>query len=49
MTGEDPAATLEISPLYATTAKQLAQRKPPLRHIEAGDVIYLGEAGIEKG
>lgn len=42
----EPDATLEISPLYATTALQLKSRKPNAE-IPAGAAIYLGSAGAE--
>jgi UDP-N-acetylglucosamine/UDP-N-acetylgalactosamine diphosphorylase len=36
----EPAAVIEISPLYATTAEQLKERSPKLT-IAAGDAVYL--------
>jgi UDP-N-acetylglucosamine/UDP-N-acetylgalactosamine diphosphorylase len=44
-TGGDPDATLEISPLYATSETQLRERWPKVK-IEGGTVMYLGSEGI---
>ena len=40
MAGDDPAATVEISPLVAVSAEQLKGRAVPA--IKAGDSVYLG-------
>jgi len=37
----EPDATLEISPLYATSAQQLRERKSRMRQIESGASVYL--------
>ena len=36
----EPAAVIEISPLYATTAEQLRERSPKLT-IREGDGVYV--------
>ena len=41
MKGDDPDAVLEISPLLATSARQLRQRKPDVGPIRAGSALYL--------
>jgi UDP-N-acetylglucosamine/UDP-N-acetylgalactosamine diphosphorylase len=41
MRGDDVEATIEISPLRATSAAQLRQRKPDIRRIEPGQAIYI--------
>jgi UDP-N-acetylglucosamine/UDP-N-acetylgalactosamine diphosphorylase len=42
--GEEPDATLEISPLYAATAEQLLARAKSLpRHVQSGAHFYLGD------
>ena len=43
--GEEPDATLEISPLYATSEAQLRDRSPALRRIESGQKVYFGPDG----
>ena len=40
MTGDDPAAAIEISPLYAASEKQLRE-KATLRAIAAGENVYM--------
>jgi len=47
--GDDPDATLEISPLFATSDKQLAERNLTVRKIAPGQVVYFGERGMENG
>jgi hypothetical protein len=42
MNGEDPAATIEISPLYAASAVQLRARDQLPARIAAGETVYLG-------
>ena len=44
----EPDATLEISPLYATTAQQLKERNPKVT-IKSGDVLYFDSSGVEGG
>ncbi len=41
MNGEDPAVTIEISPLYAVTEKQLREKRPNLGTITPGQAIYI--------
>jgi UDP-N-acetylglucosamine/UDP-N-acetylgalactosamine diphosphorylase len=41
MKGAEPDATLEISPLYATSAEQLRQRRPAVGTIDPGATVYL--------
>jgi UDP-N-acetylglucosamine/UDP-N-acetylgalactosamine diphosphorylase len=41
----EPDATLEISPLFATSAGQLKQRKLNVSKIDAGATIYFGRNG----
>jgi UDP-N-acetylglucosamine/UDP-N-acetylgalactosamine diphosphorylase len=48
MKADDPDATIEISPLFATTDKQLADRHITQRQIAPGSVVYFGEKGAEK-
>ena len=43
---DEPAATLEISPLYATSAEQVKARQPKVK-IDPGAVIYFGPDRIE--
>ena len=38
----EPDATLEISPLFATSAAQLATRQLPTRSIQSGESRYFG-------
>jgi UDP-N-acetylglucosamine/UDP-N-acetylgalactosamine diphosphorylase len=38
----EPDAVLEISPLFATSAAQLATRPLPTRSIRSGETLYLG-------
>jgi UDP-N-acetylglucosamine/UDP-N-acetylgalactosamine diphosphorylase len=49
-TGADgePDATLEISPLYATSAAQLKQRNPKVK-LCPSDVVYFDSSGVEGG
>ena len=42
----EPGATLEISPLYATTAEQLKQRRPKVKVTPAA-VLYFDSSGVE--
>jgi UDP-N-acetylglucosamine/UDP-N-acetylgalactosamine diphosphorylase len=42
----EPDATIEIDPLYATSAEQLKQRMPKLT-VRNGAVIYVGSNGVE--
>jgi UDP-N-acetylglucosamine/UDP-N-acetylgalactosamine diphosphorylase len=41
----EPASVLEISPLFATSAEQLKERKLPFKEIAVGKKIYFGEEG----
>jgi hypothetical protein len=41
MQGDDPHATIEISPLFAVTEEHLAGKKLPAK-IADGEVVYLG-------
>ncbi len=41
MTGDEPDAVIEISPLYATSAAQLKSRRPMLEPIRRGARVYL--------
>jgi UDP-N-acetylglucosamine/UDP-N-acetylgalactosamine diphosphorylase len=45
----EPASTLEISPLFATSAQQLKARKLPFTEIKAGQRIYFDESGPKSG
>jgi UDP-N-acetylglucosamine/UDP-N-acetylgalactosamine diphosphorylase len=45
--GGEPHATLEISPLFATSDKQLAERDLKMKKVEDGQVIYFGSSGAE--
>ncbi|MEA2710305.1 MAG: UDP-N-acetylglucosamine/UDP-N-acetylgalactosamine diphosphorylase [Phycisphaerales bacterium] len=48
MNGDDPRATLEISPLFAVTEKHLAARKTSLPpRVGDGAVVYFGAGGPE--
>jgi len=42
----EPDVTLEISPLYATTAAQLKQRNPKVS-LCSSDVVYFDSSGVE--
>ena len=42
MQGEEPATTIEISPLFAVTEKHLKERKLPVTKVQAGQELYLG-------
>jgi UDP-N-acetylglucosamine/UDP-N-acetylgalactosamine diphosphorylase len=44
----EPAATIEISPLYAVNPEQVGQRTGKVE-IKAGDVVYFGGNGVEQG
>lgn len=44
----EPDATLEISPTYAVSARQLAQRPKPIGKVEPGASIYFGQRGVVK-
>ena len=44
----EPDAVLEISPLYATTAGQLRERKPKVK-VGNGAPVYFGSNGVEGG
>lgn len=37
----EPDATIEISPLFATSEQQLASRPLPVKQVKSGDVLYL--------
>src|SRR6266446_5398084 len=37
----EPDAVIEISPLFATSAKQLRSRTLPMRQIRSGETAYL--------
>ena len=41
MQGDDPHATIEISPLFAVTESHLKGKKLPTK-IAEGEVVYLG-------
>ena len=41
MKGSEPDATLEISPLCATSAQQLTTRKLGRKSVSAGEIVYL--------
>jgi UDP-N-acetylglucosamine/UDP-N-acetylgalactosamine diphosphorylase len=43
----EPDAAIEISPLCATTAEQLRQRKVPIHAVQSGAKLYFGANGIE--
>ncbi|HYE18739.1 MAG TPA: UDPGP type 1 family protein [Tepidisphaeraceae bacterium] len=45
----EPAAQIEISPLYAVDAEQLKTREIGLKVIKAGETVYFGEKGVERG
>jgi UDP-N-acetylglucosamine/UDP-N-acetylgalactosamine diphosphorylase len=47
MKNGEPDATIEISPLFATSAQQLASRPLPVKQVKPGDVLYLGAGGRE--
>ena len=42
----EPDATLEISPLYATSADQLRTRSVGIRKVDSGATLYLGSNGL---
>jgi UDP-N-acetylglucosamine/UDP-N-acetylgalactosamine diphosphorylase len=44
----EPDATLEVSPLYATTAGQLKERQPRVK-VSPGSVLYFDSSGLEGG
>ncbi|MGB7157653.1 MAG: UDPGP type 1 family protein [Tepidisphaeraceae bacterium] len=44
----EPDATIEISPLFATSKQQLATRPLPVKQVKSGDVLYLGAGGREE-
>lgn len=44
----EPDAVLEISPLFATSAEQLRQRKLGIAKLTPGASAYFGEAGLGK-
>ena len=46
-TDGEPDATLEISPLYATSAEQLRTRNVPIRRVEPGATLYFGRTGLQ--
>jgi UDP-N-acetylglucosamine/UDP-N-acetylgalactosamine diphosphorylase len=48
MHGDDPQATLEISPLLATSAAQLRERELKVEPIKPGASIYFGSTGIRR-
>jgi len=41
MNGEEPAATIEISPLFANTPAQLKAKTGSIKPIKAGDSVVL--------
>jgi UDP-N-acetylglucosamine/UDP-N-acetylgalactosamine diphosphorylase len=43
----EPDATIEISPLLATSAGQLRDRRPAMGELVRGARVYLGEKGVE--
>ncbi len=43
----EPDATLEISPLWATSANQLCERGAKPQRIKNGAVVYFGSNGVE--
>ena len=43
----EPDATLEISPLYATSAAQLRERGLNFQRVKNGAVLYFGSNGVE--
>jgi UDP-N-acetylglucosamine/UDP-N-acetylgalactosamine diphosphorylase len=43
--GGEPDATLEISPLFATSAEQLRSRNVGINHVDPGAILYLGRNG----
>jgi UDP-N-acetylglucosamine/UDP-N-acetylgalactosamine diphosphorylase len=45
--GGEPDATLEISPLYATSEVQLRERSPKVK-IGSGSKVYFGSNGVEQ-
>ncbi|HSI35179.1 MAG TPA: UTP--glucose-1-phosphate uridylyltransferase, partial [Tepidisphaeraceae bacterium] len=45
----EPAAQIEISPLYAVDAEQLKTREIGIEVIKAGETVYFGEEGVERG
>ena len=49
MEGGEPAAVLEISPLFANSAEQLRRRRISLRSVEKGARVYFGEEGVLHG
>lgn len=44
----EPAAVIEMSPLFATSAEQLKTRSIGLKDIKPGEKIYFGEAGPQR-
>jgi UDP-N-acetylglucosamine/UDP-N-acetylgalactosamine diphosphorylase len=44
----EPDAVLEISPLFATTARQLEERNPRVK-VPNGAVLYLDSSGVQGG
>ena len=42
MNGDEPAATVEISPLFAASAEQLMGKPITPRQISPGDSVYYG-------
>ena len=43
----EPAATLEISPLFAANLEQLRDRAVPVKKVRNGQVVYFGPNGVE--
>jgi hypothetical protein len=39
----EPDAVIEISPLFATSAAQLAERTIGSKHIQKGESLYFGD------
>lgn len=43
----EPDATIEISPLFATSAAQLKTRTLPMTQVRSGEKLYFGQSGRE--
>ncbi len=41
----EPDAVIEISPLFGTSAKQLAARELPVKQVRSGDILYVDGGG----
>jgi UDP-N-acetylglucosamine/UDP-N-acetylgalactosamine diphosphorylase len=44
----EPDATIEISPLFATSDEQFKSRPVVMKEITSSDVVYIGAGGMEK-